>query len=305
VRIENGRATGLKFLRNGKTEEARATSEVILAGGTVNSPQVLMLSGIGPADQMSRFGISAIRDLPGVGANLQDHPMVSVGYLCTQPVSLDGAETLANLLRYLIFKKGPLTSNVAEAGLFTRSREGLKVPDIQLLFGPAYYRGHGLVRRKENCFGFGPTLITPESRGSVALRSANPLDAPAIRANYLSTDTDMRTMIEGVKLSRRIALARAFDPYRGEEIHPGAGSTSDEDIAEFLRNEVETLYHPVGTCQMGNDPLSVVDARLRVHGVERLRVADASVMPTVPAGNTNAPTIMIAEKAADMIRQDA
>lgn len=305
VLIEKGRANGIAFLQKGMEREARATGEVILAGGTVNSPQLLMLSGIGPKEQLSRFGIPMAHDLPGVGANLQDHPMVSVGYLCTQPISLDGAETLANLLRYLIFKKGPLTSNVAEAGLFTRSRQGLSVPDIQLLFGPAYYRGHGLVRRKENCFGFGPTLIAPESRGNISLRSANPLEAPAIRANYLSTDAEMRTMIEGVKLSRCIAHTRAFDPYRGDEIHPGATATSDQDIAEFLRSEVETLYHPVGTCKMGNDPLAVVDARLRVHGIESLRVADASVMPTIPAGNTNAPAIMIAEKAADMIRRDA
>ena len=231
--------------------------------------------------------------------------MVSVGYLCTQPVSLDGAETLANLLRYLVLKKGPLTSNVAEAGLFTRSREGLRVPDIQLLFGPAYYRGHGLMRRKENCFGFGPTLITPQSRGCVSLRSSNPLDAPAIRANYLSTDTDLRTLIAGVRLARSIANTRAFDPYRGQEIHPGANATSDADLAEFLRREMETLYHPVGTCKMGNDPLAVVDPRFRVRGIAGLRVVDASIMPVVPAGNTNAPTIMIAEKAADMIRQDA
>jgi choline dehydrogenase len=305
VLVENGRAVGVAFLRNGKTEEAHAAGEVILAGGTVNSPQLLLLSGIGPADQLARLGIPAVHDLPGVGANLQDHPMVSVGYLCTQPVSLDGAETLANLLRYLVLKKGPLTSNVAEAGLFTRSREGLDVPDIQLLFGPAYYRGHGLMRRKENCFGFGPTLITPQSRGSVSLRSANPLDAPAIRANYLSTDTDLRTLIAGVRLARSIAHTRAFDPYRGEEIHPGANATGDADIAEFLRREVETLYHPVGTCKMGNDPLAVVDPRLRVRGIAGLRVVDASIMPVVPAGNTNAPTIMIAEKAADMIRQDA
>jgi choline dehydrogenase len=305
VLIESGRATGVAFVRNGVAEEAHAACEVILAGGTVNSPQLLMLSGMGSADDLARLGIPVVQNLPGVGKNLQDHPMVSVGYLCTQPVSLDGAETLTNLLRYLVFKTGPLTSNVAEAGLFTRSRGGLNVPDIQILFGPAYYRGHGLVRRKENCFGFGPTLITPESRGSVSLRSANPLDAPAIRANYLSTSADLRTMIEGVRLARRIANTRAFDPYRGDEIHPGAGATSDEDVAEFLRNEVETLYHPVGTCKMGKGPEAVVDARLRVHGIERLRVVDASVMPVVPAGNTNAPTIMIAEKAADLIRHDA
>jgi choline dehydrogenase len=305
IQIEKGRATGVAYLHNGIAAEAGATSEVILCGGTVNSPQLLMLSGVGPAAQLARMNIPVAQDIPGVGENLQDHPMVSVGYLCTKPVSLDGAETLANLLRYIFMKRGPLTSNVAEAGLFTRTRAHANVPDLQLLFGPAYYRGHGLVRRKENCFGFGPTLVTPESRGSITLRSANPLDAPAIRANYLSTDADMRTMIEGVRLSRSIAHTRAFDPYRGEEIHPGANATSDEDIAEFLRNEAETLYHPVGTCKMGNDPLAVVDERLRVRGIECLRVADASVMPTIPAGNTNAPTIMIAEKAADMIREDA
>lgn len=303
--VENNRATGVEFMRDGATQTARADAEVILAGGTVNSPQVLLLSGIGPANDLRPLGITVVQDLPGVGQNLQDHPMVSVGYLCTQPVSLDGAETLANLLRYFIFKSGPLTSNVAEAGLFLRTRVGAQAPDLQLLFGPAYYRAHGLVRRKEHCFGFGPTLITPESRGSISLRSVNPLDAPAIRANYLSTDADLRTMIEGVRLARRLAHAKAFDSYRGEELHPGPAAKTDDHIVEFLRSELETLYHPVGTCKMGNDSLAVVDARLRVHGIERLRVVDASIMPRVPAGNTNAPVIMIAEKTADLIREDA
>jgi choline dehydrogenase len=305
VSIENGRASGVEFLRDGALNTARADAEVILAGGTVNSPQILMLSGVGPADELRRFGIDVVQDLPGVGENLQDHPMVSVGYFCTQKISLDGAETLANLLRYLMFKSGPLTSNVAEAGLFLRTRVGAQTPDLQLLFGPAYYRAHGLVRRKEHCFGFGPTLITPESRGTVALRSTNALDAPAIHANYLSTDADLRTMIEGVRLARRLAHAKAFDPFRGEELHPGLNAKSDDDIVEFLRNELETLYHPVGTCKMGNDSLAVVDARLRVRGIERLRVVDASIMPVVPAGNTNAPVITIAEKAVPMIREGA
>jgi choline dehydrogenase len=305
VLTEGTRAVGVVFLRDGVMEEARADAEVILAGGTVNSPQLLMLSGIGPADELGAAGISAIHDLPGVGKNLQDHPMVSVGYLCTQKISLDGAETLRNFLRWLLWKNGPLTSNVAEAGLFLRTHVGLAVPDLQLLFGPAYYRGHGLVRRKEHCFGFGPTLITPESRGTISLRSVNPLDAPAIRANYLSTDADLGTMIAGVRLARRLAHTKAFDAFRGEELHPGAATTSDDEISEFLRNELETLYHPVGTCKMGNDPLAVVDARLRVHGIERLRVVDASIMPRVPAGNTNAPVMMIAEKAAEMIREGA
>jgi choline dehydrogenase len=189
--------------------------------------------------------------------------------------------------------------------LFLKTRDGLQTPDLQLLFGPAYYRAHGLVRRKEHCFGFGPTLITPESRGRISLRSPHPLDAPAIRANYLSTEADVRTMIEGVRLARRLAHAKPFDPFRGAELHPGPDAQSDDDLVEFLRNELETLYHPVGTCKMGNDSLAVVDARLRVHGIERLRVVDASIMPYVPAGNTNAPVIMIAERAADMIRRDA
>jgi choline dehydrogenase len=305
VLMEGKRAVGVAFLRDGVMEEARADAEVILAGGTVNSPQLLMLSGIGPADELKAAGISAIHDLPGVGKNLQDHPMVSVGYLCTQKISLDGTETLGNLLRWLLWKNGPLASNVAEAGLFLRTRVGLAVPDLQLLFGPAYYRGHGLVRRKEHCFGFGPTLITPESRGTISLRAADPLDAPAIRANYLATDADLRTMIAGVRLARRLAHTKAFDTFRGEELHPGAAQKSDAEIVEFLRNELETLYHPVGTCKMGNDALAVVDARLRVRGIERLRVVDASIMPRVPAGNTNAPVMMIAEKAAEMIREGA
>src|ERR1700678_3642172 len=284
VLMEGKRAVGVAFLRGGVAEEARADREVILAGGTVNSPQLLMLSGIGPASELKAAGISPMHDLPGVGKNLQDHPMVSVGYLCTQKISLDGAETLGN---------------------FLRRRVGLAVPDLQLLFGPAYYRGHGLVRRKEHCFGFGPTLITPESRGEISLRSTNPLDAPAIRANYLSTDADLRTMIAGVRLARRLAHAKSFDQFRGEELHPGAAMTSDAEIAEFLRNELEKLYHPVGTCKMGVDGLAVVDAQLRVRGIEGLRVVDASIMPRVPAGNTNAPVIMIAEKASEMIRAGA
>ena len=305
VLMEGKRAVGVAFLRGGVAEEARADREVILAGGTVNSPQLLMLSGIGPASELKAAGISPMHDLPGVGKNLQDHPMVSVGYLCTQKISLDGAETLGNFLRWLVWKNGPLASNVAEAGLFLRTRVGLAVPDLQLLFGPAYYRGHGLVRRKEHCFGFGPTLITPESRGEISLRSTNPLDAPAIRANYLSTDADLRTMTAGVRLARRLAHAKSFDQFRGEELHPGAAMTSDAEIAEFLRNELETLYHPVGTCKMGVDGLAVVDAQLRVREIEGLRVVDASIMPRVPAGNTNAPVIMIAEKASEMIRAGA
>jgi len=303
--IEKGRALGIAYVRDGVLEEARADGEVIVCGGTVNSPQLLLLSGIGPPDELERAGISAVHNLPGVGKNLQDHVMVSVGYLCTKTVTLASAESLPNLMRYFLFKRGPLVSNVAEAGIFLRTKSELAEPDLQLLFGPAYYVNHGLTPRKEHCFGFGPTLITPESRGEISLRSTNPLEPPAIRANYLSTESDMQVIVRGVRLSRQLAHSQAFKSYRGDELHPGAKVQSDDEIVEFVRREAETLYHPVGTCKMGSDSMAVVDARLRLRGIEKLRVADASIMPRIIAGNTNAPTIMIAEKAADMIREDA
>jgi choline dehydrogenase len=305
VLMEKGRAVGIAYVRNGVSEEARADGETILSGGTINSPQLLLLSGIGAADEIRQTGIQPVHDLPGVGKNLQDHVMVSVGYLCTQPVSLASAESVPNLLKYFLLKRGPLVSNVAEAGIFLRTRSDLVEPDLQLLFGPAYYVNHGLSPRKEHCFGFGPTLVTPESRGEISLRSTNPQQPPAIRANYLSTGADMRVVVHGVRLSRQLAHSKAFATYRGDELHPGTNAQTDAEIAEFVCREAETLYHPVGTCKMGNDSMAVVDARLRVRGIEKLRVVDASIMPRIIAGNTNAPTIMIAEKAADMIREDA
>jgi choline dehydrogenase-like flavoprotein len=303
--LEKNRAVGIAYVNEGAAQEARARGEVILAGGSINSPQLLLLSGIGPADEVRRSGVTPVHDLPGVGKNLQDHLMVSVGSLCTKAVSLESAESLGNFMRYIFLKSGPLVSNVAEAGLFLRTRPDLRVPDLQLLFGPAYYVNHGLTRLQKHAFGFGPTLITPESRGEITLRSPNPLEAPAIRANYLASDADLRTLVEGVRLARRIVATKAFDPYRGEEMTPGKSVASEEEIADFIRAESQTLYHPVGTCKMGNDAAAVVDARLRVRGLDGLRVVDASVMPKIPAGNTNAPTIMIAEKAAEMIRADA
>jgi choline dehydrogenase len=303
--LKNHRAVGIEYIRGGATETVRIEREVVLAGGSVNSPQLLLLSGIGPADEIRRAGVRVFHDLPGVGKNLQDHLMVSVGYLSTKPVSMANAESLTNFLRYFMFKRGPLVSNVAEAGMFRRTRPELHEPDLQLLFGPAYYVNHGLSPRKEHCFGFGPTLVTPESKGSISLRSANPLEPPLIRANYLSARGDMDVIVEGVKLSRQLAHAKAFESFRGAELHPGARVRSDEQIADFIRAEAQTLYHPVGTCKMGRDSVAVVDASLRVHGIDGLRVADAAVMPRITCGNTNAPTIMIAEKAADLIRANA
>jgi choline dehydrogenase-like flavoprotein len=304
VVVEKNRASGIEYIRRGATEEANAEREVILASGVVNSPQLLLLSGVGPADELKNTGIAPVHDLRGVGKNLQDHPMVSVGYLCEKPVSLASAESVPNFLRWLIFRGGPLASNVAEAGAFVKTETNLGAPDLQILFGPAYYVNHGSDRRKEHCFGFGPTLLAPESRGSVSLRSRDPFEPPAIRANYLSTEHDLRVMAEGVRRSREIAHTKAFNAYRGEELHPGSEVRTTDEVARFVRANTQTLYHPVGTCRMGNDAMAVVDHRLRVRGIERLRVVDASVMPRITSGNTNAPTIMIAEKGADMIRED-
>lgn len=302
ILLDRHRALGVAYIHNSASHEARAAREVLLCGGAINSPQLLLLSGIGPGEELQRAGIAPLHHLPGVGKNLQDHPMVSAGYVCKQPVSLRDAASLPNFLRYSVTHRGPLASNVAEAGLFHRTRPNLPVPDLQLLFGPVYYRNHGFDTHPEHAFGFGPTLIFPQSRGEIVLRSADPLAPPAIRANYFCVPEDLRVIVEGVKLSRAIAHSNAFAPYRGEELHPGLNARTEADLAAFIRAEAQTLYHPAATCKMGNDPLSVVDAQLRVHGIAALRVVDASIMPRVIAGNTNAATIMIAEKAADLIR---
>jgi choline dehydrogenase len=215
------------------------------------------------------------------------------------------AGSLANLLQYLLFKRGMLTSNVAEAGGFVRTRPDLPAADLQFIFGPLYYLNHGFTRPEGHGFSIGPTLIRPESRGSITLRSPEPLEPPAIQPNYFSAAADLRLLIEGIRLGRRLGLAKAFDTFRGAEVYPGPAAQDDEAIAEYIRETCETLYHPVGTCKMGKDAMAVVDPRLRVLGVEGLRVVDASIMPTIIGGNTNAPTIMIAEKAADLIQEEA
>jgi choline dehydrogenase len=305
ILFEKRRAIGVRYLQAGAMNEARANREVILAGGAINSPQLLLLSGIGPADKLRKLGIEVIADVPAVGANLQDHLVVVVEYESTNPITLEMAQTPLNYLKYLFLGRGPLTSNVAEAGIFAKTRPDSAAPDLQILFGPCYYQKHGFDPPADHRFSIGPTLIAPRSRGNIALRSKNPLDPPAICANYLAEECDLHVLIDGVKISRRIGQAHAFDPYRGKETHPGPRVKSDSEIAASIRTTAETLYHPVGTCKMGTDPMAVVDARLRVRGVEGLRVADASVMPQIITGNTNAPVVMIAEKAADFLREDA
>lgn len=303
--FEGSRAAAVSFQQGTGSAQERAAREIILCAGAIGSPQLLMLSGVGPAEHLRAFGIPVVCDLPGVGANLQDHPAVPVVFQCTQPISLLNAESLSGLARYMVFKDGMLTSNVAEAGGFVTTNPEAPAPDLQFHFGPGYYVDHGFQKIKDHAFTFGPTFIRPASRGRVTLRSSNSLDAPLIHANYFADPRDLTVMLEGVKLARKLATAKAFDSYRGPELLPGPDATDDKSLLAHISKYAATLYHPVGTCKMGNDTMAVVDSELRVRGVEGLRVVDASVMPTVPGGNTNAPTIMVAEKAADMIKGGA
>jgi choline dehydrogenase len=305
VLIDGRRAVGVSYRRGGALVEERVNREVILCGGAINSPQLLLLSGIGPAADLKALGIEVVADLPGVGQNLQDHLAGGIQYHSKQPVSLASAEKPGNILNYLLFKKGPLTSNVAEGVGFLKTKPDLMVPDIELLFAPSFFVDHGFGNPPGHGFTIGVVLLHPESTGSLKLRSANPTDAPLIDPNYLSSENDVQVMIAGLRWARKIGQAKALDAYRGAEFLPGEAVQSDAELAEYLRERSETLYHPVGTCKMGEDPQAVVDPDLRVRGVEGLRVVDASVMPTIISGHTNAPSIMIAEKAADLIKEQA
>lgn len=302
VMVESGRARGIEILENGHARRLEA-GEVILCGGAVNSPQLLLLSGIGPPDELRAEGVEPVLDLPGVGRNLQDHLAAGIAHACTKPVTLAGAETLANVLRFVLFRRGMLTSNVAEAGAFLRSVPDAPSPDIEIIFGPTYFVNHGFSNPSGHGYTVGAILLHPKSRGTIRLRGANPREAPAIQPAYLAEPEDRRLLLDGLRMARRIARARAFDRFRGMEVLPGATVESDGELAAFIGRTAETLYHPVGTCRMGTDELAVVDPELRVRGVDGLRVADASVIPSIPSGHTNAPVVMIAEKAALMVQR--
>jgi choline dehydrogenase-like flavoprotein len=303
VVIESGRAVGVDYRRRDRDVRAEG-AEVILCGGTINSPQLLMLSGIGPADHLREHGVGVALDLPGVGANLQDHLDICTLHQSTQPITYDRLSDVTVAWNYFVHRDGPGTSNVAEAGGFVRTRHAEDTRcDMQFHFVPALLDDHGRNRLP----GYGYTLhacaLRPRSRGTIRLKTASAANKPAIHADYLSDAEgyDLRVLVEGVKLSREIFAAAPFAPYRGAEIFPGADVHDERDVIAFIRRKAETIYHPVGTCRMGHDAQAVVDAQLRVRGIAGLRVVDASVMPALPGGNTNAPTIMIAEKAADSI----
>lgn len=310
--IENGRATGVEYLdEKGGKQVVHAAKEVILSAGAVQSPHILQLSGIGDPEHLAEHGVPVVHALKGVGQNLQDHLDVCLSWECPQPITIysmrKGIKTLFVGLDYLLRRKGIGRQNFLESGAFLRSRPDLDRPDLQIHTVLAIMQDHGKVQIAKDGFTFHVCQLRPESRGSVKLKSADPTADPAIFANYLATEEDRRAVREGVKMMREVARQPALAPYIKSEFAPGEAVQTDAEIDAWIRKAAETIYHPVGTCRMGaaGDPMAVVDAECRVQGLQGLRVVDASVMPTLVGGNTNAPTIMIAEKISDAIRGKA
>ena len=304
--MQDTTAKGVEIIRKGKTEKIYASQEVILSGGALNSPHLLKLSGIGNAAELEQHAIKTRLDLKGVGENLQDHLDICLVQRCSKNVSYDRINELKAGLQYLLHKSGPGTSNAAEAGGFLNvnikpESKPEQWPDLQFHFVPAILDDHGRNRLKGNGYTLHMCYLRPQSRGSLKLASNNPMQPIKIFANYLSERNDLEYMKKGFEIQRKIFSSSAFDEYRDAEIFPGDEIQSDAEIEQFIRSKAETIYHPVGTCKMGNDEYAVVDDQLRVHGVENLRVVDASIMPNLVSGNTNAPTIMIAEKISDTI----
>lgn len=308
ILLEGKRAIGVEYEQSGKVHQALATREVLLTSGAINSPQLLLLSGIGPAAELRDVGINVIHDLPGVGKRLNDHPDTVVQYRCKQPVSLYPWTTAPGKwwigARWFVTHDGLAASNHFEAGAFIRSRAGVEHPDLQLTFMPLAVQPGSVDLVQGHAFQIHIDLMRPTSLGSVTLNSADPRQPPRILFNYLQTEQDRADMRAGARLVREIIGQPAMAALKGEELVPGAHAQSDAKLDAWARQVTETGYHASGTCKMGpaDDPEAVVDAQLRVHGLERLRVVDASIMPIIVSGNTNAPTVMIAEKASDLIR---
>jgi choline dehydrogenase len=309
ILVENGRATGVEYTQGAAADKksAAAAKEVLLCAGAVQSPHILQLSGIGAPEELSKAGIPVVHALPGVGENLQDHLDVTLSWTCPKPVTLysmtKGIKRLFIGLNYMITGKGPGTMNGLESGAFLKSRPDLDRPDLQIHVVLAIMKDHGKQPTAADGFTLHVCQLRPESRGRVGLNTADPHADPAIFANYLATDEDRRAIREGIRIARQVASQAALAEYNSGELEPGASVSTDAELDAWIAANGETIYHPVGTCRMGavGDPMAVVDDELRVMGLQGLRVVDASVMPTLVGGNTNAPTIMVAEKAADLI----
>jgi choline dehydrogenase len=308
VVIEKGRATGVDYAAGpGKpVQRVTATREVLLAAGAFQSPHLLLLSGVGDADTLKAHGVTVHAHVPEVGRNLQDHLDLSVIVETTKPITVysmtKGHRQALVGLRYLLTGEGPGATNHLHCGAFLRTRPELDRPDIQLHFVNAPMIDHARVKPDRDAFTIHTCQLRPESRGEIRLASADPFAPPVVDPNYLASELDRRTMRESLKMVREIVAQKPLDPFRGPEMRPGAKVQSDAELDAWIRQTAETIYHPVGTCRMGVDDRAVVDPVLRVRGVDGLRVIDASVMPTLIGGNTNAPTIMIAEKIADILR---
>ncbi|HEX4689353.1 MAG TPA: GMC family oxidoreductase N-terminal domain-containing protein [Solirubrobacteraceae bacterium] len=303
VELDGGRATGVRYRTRRGEQVAEAAREVILSAGAIGSPQLLQLSGIGPADVLGAAGVPVRHELAGVGRELQDHPFVTMLFEATGIDSLWQADGPKSMAEWMLRRSGKLTSPVAEAVAFVRTRGGLPAADIQFHMGAAYYDKHGEEEFDGHAITLAPVLVSPKARGTVTLRSADPADKPRILTNSLGDAEDVASLVAGMRLARAIAASEPLASRIVRELKPGPGvGDDDEDLAASLRERVELIYHPVGTCRMGTDDGAVVDPSLRVRGLDGLRVVDASVMPIIPGGNTNAPTIMVAERAADLIR---
>jgi len=312
VVFEGKRAVAVELRHKGQDRVLRADREIILSGGAINSPQLLQLSGIGEREALESLGIRCLHELPGVGKNLQEHVDACVlvssrknnGFTASV---LGLLKMLPDTIRYMVNKQGKLAKSITEAGGFIRSRETLDRPDVQLHMLPLLFddSGRNLKLMSKPGYSVHVCVLRPKSTGTVSITSANPFAAPEIDYNFFAEPDDCKVMVDGIHQARRILSAKAFDEYRGEEIHPGSDCQSDEQIIEKVKEKVGLVYHPVGTCKMGTDRMAVVDPQLRVHGLEGLRVVDASIMPRLISGNTNAPTIAIAEKAADLILEAA
>ena len=304
ITTDGKRATGVEYA-DGTRVKAKARKEVILSAGAVNSPQILLLSGIGPADELKQHGIDVVHDLQGVGKNLQDHLDCTVAYSCTKPISilryLSFYQQAKLFLMWKLFGKGFGANGPVASGGFLKSDPSLDAPDLQLHFMSIFSKPHGMGNTKTHGFQAHVCQLRPQSRGEIVLDSADPMADPAIIPNYLSEPADMAVLKKGIEIVRTIFNQPAFDQLRDNEMWPGPDVKTDADLEAKIRTSAETIYHPVGTCKMGTDPMAVVDPELKVHGMAGLRVVDASIIPTLIGGNTNAPTIMIAEKAADMI----